>query len=54
MTMAIGHRKRETKDGPQMQSKLLAQYLVDHWFENPEQCHPDPVGFLMEYKDYED
>ncbi|MEW8299580.1 MAG: carboxypeptidase-like regulatory domain-containing protein [Candidatus Thiodiazotropha sp.] len=54
MTMAIGHRKREKKDTPEMQRKPLAEYLVDHWFEKPEQCHPDPVGFLREYKDYED
>ncbi|MEW8001019.1 MAG: carboxypeptidase-like regulatory domain-containing protein [Candidatus Thiodiazotropha endolucinida] len=54
MTMAIGHRKREIKDTPEMQKKPLAQYLVDHWFESPEQCHPDPVGYLMEYKDYEE
>ncbi|MEW8615601.1 MAG: hypothetical protein AB2610_20790, partial [Candidatus Thiodiazotropha sp.] len=54
MTMAIGQRKREKKDTPEMQRKPLAEYLVDHWFEKPEQCHPDPVGFLREYKDYED
>jgi glycyl-tRNA synthetase (class II) len=54
MTMAIGHRVRKSKDSLEMQRKSLAQYLVDHLLENPEQCHPDPVGFLMEYQDYEE
>jgi hypothetical protein len=54
MTMAIGHMKRRKKDSLEMQRKSLAQYLVDHLLENPEQCHPDPVGFLMEYQDYEE
>ncbi|MES9975012.1 MAG: hypothetical protein ABW094_12185, partial [Candidatus Thiodiazotropha sp.] len=53
MTMAIGHREREIQDTPELQRKPLAQYMVDRWFENPERCHPDPVGYLMEYKDYE-
>ncbi|MCU7918685.1 MAG: hypothetical protein KZQ95_10050 [Candidatus Thiodiazotropha sp. (ex Epidulcina cf. delphinae)] len=54
MTMATGHRIREREEGHEAQdiaNKPLANYLVETYFEDPEKCHPDPVGFLMEYKD---
>ncbi|MCU7936839.1 MAG: hypothetical protein KZQ99_18530 [Candidatus Thiodiazotropha sp. (ex Dulcina madagascariensis)] len=54
MTMATGHRIKERNkghDGQDKAKKPLAQYLVEHFFIDPEQCHPDPIGFLMEYKD---
>ncbi|MCU7886459.1 MAG: hypothetical protein KZQ82_19900 [Candidatus Thiodiazotropha sp. (ex Lucinoma annulata)] len=65
MTMAIGHlikernghvvKERYTLHDDRDKAEMpLAQYLVDHWFEKPEQCHPDPVGFLTEYQDYEE
>ncbi|MCU7839204.1 MAG: carboxypeptidase-like regulatory domain-containing protein [Candidatus Thiodiazotropha sp. (ex Troendleina suluensis)] len=54
MTMVTGHFIKERYMGHDDRDKAempLAQYLVEHELIDPEQCHPDPVGFLMEYKD---
>ncbi|MEW8023272.1 MAG: hypothetical protein AB2803_06180 [Candidatus Thiodiazotropha sp.] len=54
MVMATGHitKERERKYDDHATANLpLANYLVETFFIDPEKCHPDPIGFLMEYAD---
>ncbi|MEW8525505.1 MAG: hypothetical protein AB2552_20890 [Candidatus Thiodiazotropha endolucinida] len=54
MIMAIGHRRQESSTRVINRHKAnmpLANYLVEQSLIEPENCHPDPVGFFMEYAD---
>ncbi|MCU7936836.1 MAG: carboxypeptidase-like regulatory domain-containing protein [Candidatus Thiodiazotropha sp. (ex Dulcina madagascariensis)] len=54
MVMATGHLDQEsgTRDKNRHKASMpLANYLVEQVLIEPEMCHPDPVGFLMEFAD---